>query len=74
MIEPGLTFNPGLVYGGTHNACAEDMATTSAFGKSNVIARDAEVLGDQRYRSPEQRERARQKMQAIVTTGNLPGT
>ena len=74
VIEPSLTFNPGLVFGGTNVSYAEDTATASAFGKSNVIARDAQVLGDLRYLSPEQGERARQKMQAIVSTGNLPGT
>jgi glutamate carboxypeptidase len=74
VIEPSLTFNPGLVFGGTNISYAEDTATASAFGKSNVIARDAEVLGDLRYLSPEQGERARQKMQAIVSSGNLPGT
>lgn len=74
VIEPSLTFNPGLVFGGTNISYAENTATASAFGKSNVIARDAEVLGDLRYLSPEQGERARQKMQAIVASGNLPGT
>ncbi|MDD0810471.1 M20/M25/M40 family metallo-hydrolase [Curvibacter sp. RS43] len=74
VIEPSLTFNPGLVYGGTDVSYAEDTATASAFGKSNVIARDAEVLGDLRYLSPEQGERARQKMLGIVSSGNLPGT
>ena len=74
VIEPSLTFNPGLVFGGTNVSYADETATASAFGKSNVIARDAEVLGDLRYLSPEQGERARQKMQAIVSTGNLPGT
>ena len=74
VIEPSLTFNPGLVFGGTDISYAEDTATASAFGKSNVIARDAQVLGDLRYLSPEQGERARQKMQAIVTSNNLPGT
>ena len=74
VMEPSLTFNPGLVFGGTNVSYAEDTATASAFGKSNVIARDAEVLGDLRYLSPEQGERARQKMQSIVSTGNLPGS
>jgi len=74
VIEPSLTFNPGLVFGGTNVSYADDTATASAFGKSNVIARDAEVLGDLRYLSPEQGERARQKMQGIVASGNLPGT
>jgi len=74
VIEPSLTFNPGLIFGGTNVSYTDDTATASAFGKSNVIARDAEVIGDLRYLSPEQGERARQKMQAIVSTGNLPGT
>ncbi len=39
-----------------------------------MIAHDAEVLGDLRNLSPEQGERARLKMQAIVSTGNLLGT
>jgi glutamate carboxypeptidase len=60
--EPSLTFNPGLVFGGTNVSYADDTATASAFGKSNVIARDAQVLGDLRYLSPEQGERARKKM------------
>ena len=74
VIEPSLTFNPGLIYGGTSVLYAEDTATASAFGKSNVIARDAEVLGDLRYLSPEQGERARRKMREIVATHNLNGT
>ncbi len=74
VIEPSLTFNPGLVGGGTDVSYAADTATVSAFGKSNVIARGAEVVGDLRYLSAEQGERARQKMTAIVSTGNLPGT
>jgi len=74
VIEPSLTFNPGLVFGGTNISYADDTATASAFGKSNVIARDTQVLGDLRYLSAEQGERARQKMQAIVSSGNLPGS
>ncbi|AKJ27058.1 M20/M25/M40 family metallo-hydrolase [Caldimonas brevitalea] len=74
VIEPALTFNPGLIFGGTDVSYNNDTATASAFGKSNVIARDAQALGDLRYLSPEQGERARQKMQTIVSTGNLPGT
>jgi glutamate carboxypeptidase len=72
--EPSLTFNPGLVFGGTNVSYADDTATASAFGKSNVIARDAQVLGDLRYLSPEQGERARKKMSEIASAGNLPGT
>ena len=74
VVEPSLTFNPGLVFGGTDVSYAGDTATATAFGKSNVIAREAEVLGDLRYLSQEQGERARGKMQAIVSEGNLPGS
>jgi len=74
VMEPSLTFNPGLIYGGTNIAYSDDTATVTAFGKSNVIARDAEVLGDLRYLSPEQGARARQKMLDIVTHNNLGGT
>lgn len=74
VIEPSLTFNPGLIYGGTNVSYDDGTATASAFGKSNVIARDAQVIGDLRYLSPEQGERARQKMRAIVASNNLPGT
>jgi hypothetical protein len=49
-------------------------ANKTARGKYNVIARDAEVLGDLRCLLPEHGERARQKMQAMVSSGNLPGT
>lgn len=74
VIEPSLTFNPGLIFGGTDISYSAETATATTFGKNNVIARDAEVMGDLRYLSPEQGERARQKMQAITSNGNLPGT
>ncbi|MYM68634.1 M20/M25/M40 family metallo-hydrolase [Pseudoduganella sp. FT55W] len=73
VIEPDLTFSPGLIIGGTE-------ATTNALGtvgqvagKSNVISRTATVEGDLRYLSYEQRDRAHAKMKAIVAQ-NLPGT
>ncbi len=34
VIEPSLTFNPGLIAGGTTVSYADDTATASAFGKS----------------------------------------
>ncbi|MYM82161.1 M20/M25/M40 family metallo-hydrolase [Duganella sp. FT50W] len=73
VIEPDLTFSPGLIVGGTE-AGANALGTAGqAAGKSNVIARTATVEGDLRYLSYEQRDRAHAKMQAIVAQ-NLPGT
>jgi glutamate carboxypeptidase len=73
VIEPDLTFSPGLIVGGT-DATTNALGTTGqAAGKSNVISRTAIVEGDLRYISYEQRDRARAKMKAIVAQ-NLPGT
>jgi glutamate carboxypeptidase len=74
LMEPNLTFNSGLIYGGTNVSYSDETATGTAFGKSNVIARSAEVIGDLRYLSPEQGQRVKQRMREIVTTNNLPGT
>lgn len=73
VIEPDLTFSPGLIVGGT-DATTNALGTTGqAAGKTNVISRTATVEGDLRYLSDEQRDRAHAKMQAIVAQ-NLPGT
>jgi glutamate carboxypeptidase len=52
-----------------------DESTSSAevFGKSNVVAQTALVKGGLRFISEEQKERARDKMRAIVAN-NLPNT
>ena len=73
VIEPDLTFSPGLIFGGT-DATTNALGTTGqAAGKTNVISRTATVEGDLRYLSYEQRDRAHDKMKAIVAQ-NLPGT
>lgn len=73
LQEPNLTFNPGLITGGT----ATDMNGTSieakASGKTNLIANTAVVNGDLRFLTNEQKENARTKMKAIVAK-NLPLT
>jgi glutamate carboxypeptidase len=74
VMEPALTFNVGAVIGGTDTKWSADTATGTAFGKSNVIAKEFRADGDMRYLSPEQGERARQRMRDIVTKNNLPGT
>jgi glutamate carboxypeptidase len=73
LIEPNLTFNPGVVVGGTNVSYSDDTAAGSAFGKTNVIARDVIVRGDLRYLTPEQGARVKQRMRDIVAA-SLPGT
>ncbi|MBT7950751.1 MAG: M20/M25/M40 family metallo-hydrolase [Gammaproteobacteria bacterium] len=70
---PNLTFNPGLIVGGTDIAQTETVSHWSAFGKSNVIAQSVMVSGGIRAVSPEQLVMARQEMQSIVTA-NLTHT
>jgi len=72
--EQDLTFNPGRILGGTQISHEEDEASTgTAFGKNNVVAESALVTGDLRAVSPEQLQRARQRMTAIVAD-NFPHT
>jgi glutamate carboxypeptidase len=72
VIEPDLTFSPGLIMGGTQTTHDSANAWGTAQGKNNVIASTATVTGDMRYLTYEQRDRARAKMQAIVKQ-SLPG-
>jgi glutamate carboxypeptidase len=71
LIEPNLTFNPGMIAGGTNAKYDYDSATGNAFGKNNVIAREAVVSGDLRYLTPEQGERVKSRMREIVAA-SLP--
>lgn len=64
--EPYLTFNPGLVVGGTDVEVDAEQARGSAFGKDNVVAEHAVVHGDLRALSTAQREAAKERMEAIV--------
>ena len=73
LIEPDLTFNPGVVLGGT-DVKFDEMATRgTAFGKNNVIANTFRAEGDLRYLSAEIRDRTWARMRAIVAS-SLPGT
>lgn len=73
LPETALTFNPGLMLGGTQITPDPATASGTAYGRTNVISAQAEVRGDLRYLSPEQGERARERMKAIVAQ-HLPGT
>jgi len=71
--EEYLTFNPGVILGGTALDFDQPQARGEAFGKTNVIAERALVSGDLRALTMEQFERARQTMEQIVAS-SLPQT
>jgi glutamate carboxypeptidase len=64
--EEHLTFNPGVILGGTSLDFDARQARGSAFGKTNVIAEQALVTGDLRALTNEQFDRAKKTMDAIV--------
>ena len=71
--EPHLTFNPGVMLGGTTVDFDTVQLRGSAFGKTNVVAEHAVVSGDLRALSREQFEKAKQTMTEIVGA-SLPHT
>lgn len=71
--EQYLTFNPGVIMGGTELSFDSDEGRGNAFGLSNVVSQDAIARGDLRMISTAQTERARTAMAAIVSE-NLPLT
>jgi glutamate carboxypeptidase len=64
--EPHLTFNPGVIGGGTTAEFDSATATVKSFGKTNVIAAEAVVTGDMRALTMEQFAKTRAAMDAIV--------
>ena len=73
LQEPNLTFSPGLILGGTTAQLEASGIQGTASGKSNLVANTTLVKGDLRFLTNEQKERARDKMRAIVAR-NLPLT
>jgi glutamate carboxypeptidase len=71
--EAHLTFNPGVMLGGTTVDFDPVQLRGSAFGKTNVVAEHAVVSGDLRALSREQFEKAKQTMTEIVGA-SLPHT
>ena len=71
--QPNLTFNPGLIIGGTDAELDTASATAKGYGKQNVIARTTRVSGDLRALSPRQQKEAQEVMQQIVAQ-HLPHT
>jgi glutamate carboxypeptidase len=71
--EEFLTFNPGMIIGGTTLEHDSENKSGTAFGKDNVVSKGVVVTGDLRGLSPEQVERVKAKMQDIVSQ-NRPQT
>lgn len=64
--RPPLTFNPGVIVGGTDVAYDAPSSRGTAFGKTNVIAEHATVAGDLRAISGPQLEEAKAVMRGIA--------
>ncbi|KRC81456.1 M20/M25/M40 family metallo-hydrolase [Sphingomonas sp. Root241] len=73
LIEENLTFNVGVIGGGTPATIDKDGVRIEASGKTNVVPAIAIARGDLRSLTPEQDAAARAKMQAVVAK-HLPGT
>lgn len=71
--EEFLTFNPGVILGGTDVSYNDAEKAGTAFGKNNVVSKDVTVTGDIRCLSPEQLERTQDTMRKIVAN-HLPQT
>ncbi|NNM05606.1 MAG: M20/M25/M40 family metallo-hydrolase, partial [Gemmatimonadetes bacterium] len=64
--EEYLTFNAGVVLGGTEVSFDEETKTGTAFGKTNVIPQRVVVRGGIRTISPGQLEETRDRMREVV--------
>lgn len=71
--EKDLTFNPGMILGGNDVTRDAVLDGGTAFGKGNIVAREAVVTGDIRAISPEQLKKAQTIMQEVVSE-HLPQT
>lgn len=71
--EKYLTFNPGLIVGGSDMQYDDTKSRGEAIGKTNIISPAVVVTGDLRFLTETQKETAREKMRAI-TARSLNGT
>lgn len=73
LPEPNLTYNVGVVAGGTPAEIDAAGFRATASGKTNIVAQTAIARGDLRTLTPEQDARVRQRMADIVDD-HLPRT
>lgn len=64
--DPTLTFNPGLIAGGTAVTLDSSGTMATVSGKTNIIAPVARVQGDLRFLRESQKDSARARMRAIA--------
>ncbi len=73
LHEPGLTYNVGLIAGGTRASYDPATASATASGKVNVVPAEGQAAGDVRTITDEQYKRVQERMRQIVGQ-HLPGT
>lgn len=73
LPEPNLTYNVGVIAGGTPAEIDAEGFSVTASGKTNIVASTAIARGDLRTLTPEQDARVRGRMLAIVDD-HLPHT
>ncbi len=71
--QPFLTFNPALFIGGSDVQYDDAAQKGSTVSKTNIISPKTIVIGDLRFLSEQQKEKARDTMRMIVAE-HLPGT
>ena len=64
--EKYLTFNPGIIIGGSDISYDEATSKGAAIAKTNIISPAVTVTGDLRFLTEDQKDRARAKMREIV--------
>ena len=64
--EKYLTFNPGIIIGGSDIAYDDATSKGAAIAKTNIISPAVTVTGDLRFLTEDQKDRARVKMKEIV--------
>jgi glutamate carboxypeptidase len=72
--EKYLTFNPGIIAGGSDVQFDSLSITAKVAGKTNIISPITYVQGDLRFLRDAQKDSAREKMRIIATTNNLGAT
>ena len=72
--EVYLTFNPGVILGGTDVDYDPSQNKGGTFGKTNVVSQSVVVHGGLRTISPAQEASARARMKAIAENNHLPKT
>jgi glutamate carboxypeptidase len=72
--EPYLTFNPGVIVGGTDVRYDDAESRGTAFGKTNVIAGHAVAAGDIRTITDAQLDSTRARMRRIVARSHPHAT